>query len=494
VASWGFVQHTRASRLYAVLFGALLSIVVPPATASAQVTVGPDGSSPPQPAEDSAAAHGCSALPDQTRCVEQDGPEAAQRAQLVAPRLLLAVPRLLLRVASGALLLGTDFEDTQHVQHATDLFWNEQHTFGLFPAVFYETGIGWAFGARAEAKNLLHRDELLVLRAGFGGIYEQYYEALLQSDPKINGQRFWFRVAYGLGERDFYGIGNADLAPAASVALPLDAFAPTAAVKAHYRQSELRARAVADSRITRFLRLRTTELWRLRKLSAGDGVNSPPWIDQVYDPATLVGFDRTLVDAYTELDLHLDSRLHSSGDMPPDLPSSGWRMDVWGGAQLEMSRPAQAFGRVGFDLQPILNLYRGNRVLVLRVRGTSVIGDLDRIPFVDLPSLGGSLLLRGYEFGRFRGRATLLTSAEYRYPVQESIAAYLFVDAGRPYAQFSQVSWRSLADLRIGFGIGLDIYSPAATRLRVEVSSSSDGGVFAYLKLNSTDDDTTTYR
>jgi outer membrane protein assembly factor BamA len=106
-----------------------------------------------------------------------------------------------------------------------------------------------------------------------------------------------------------------------------------------------------------------------------------------------------------------------------------------------------------------------------------VLGSLAHVPFVDLPSLGGVELLRGYPVGRFRGRVTLLASAEYRYPIQPSIAAHVFVDAGRAYAEWSDLSWRSLTALRVGFGAGLQVYTQEATRFIADIATSIDGGI-----------------
>jgi outer membrane protein assembly factor BamA len=115
-----------------------------------------------------------------------------------------------------------------------------------------------------------------------------------------------------------------------------------------------------------------------------------------------------------------------------------------------------------------------------------VIGPLDAVPFFDLPSLGGSQLLRGYERGRFRGKLALLSTLEYRYPVQEGMAAYLFADAGRVYASWQELSPQPLRDVRLGFGGGLQIYSRLGATFLLQLASSIDGGLFVDLFFNTT--------
>jgi outer membrane protein assembly factor BamA len=138
-------------------------------------------------------------------------------------------------------------------------------------------------------------------------------------------------------------------------------------------------------------------------------------------------------------------------------------------------------------VQPLIDLYHGDRVLRLRVRTAWVVGSLERIPFLDLPQLGGASLLRGYGGGRFRGRGTVLASAEYRYPVQQNIAGYLFVDAGRAYVELAQLGASSLRGARVGFGGGLYAFTTGALLLRAQLASSIDGGLFLALRLDTSD-------
>jgi outer membrane protein assembly factor BamA len=125
---------------------------------------------------------------------------------------------------------------------------------------------------------------------------------------------------------------------------------------------------------------------------------------------------------------------------------------------------------------------------MLRVRTSWVIGHLDEIPFPDLPTLGGPKLLRGYTSGRFHDRGSLLGTVEYRYPVQDNIASYLFIDAGRVLDNLYDVSPTGLRDLRVSWGAGLYLFSGGGLLLRGQLASSIDGGLFINLLLDADDD------
>jgi hypothetical protein len=483
-------ESRRLARAIACAWLLVGTALLAPARAAA------DAGTQDQQAAEAEAGAGCAPLPGQTRCVAREaGTDAGRERLLVVPRLLLALPRLVVRVTTGVMLLGADVEDASHVTaRADELFWNDRRTFGVLPAFYYESGIGPSAGARVVANDAFGNGETLRLRGGFGGIHEQFYDARLETDPDRGAQHFWLRMAFVRRDRYFFGVGNADQGSASAISPPVDAFAPPAAVRTHYWENEFMVRAVTDSHVGGPFRVYVTELWRIRKPTVGSGGHDDaPWIDDVYTDGSLVGLNKMLIGSYSELSLHFDSRVRVRSDVPDDVAWSGLLVNVWSGVDFEMHSVGQAYGRAGFDVQPFIDLFRGNRMLLLRLRGASVLGPLDEIAFVDLPTLGGSLFLRCYELGRFRGRATLLGSAEYRFPVQESLAAYVFVDAGRPYTSLSDLSLASLASLRVGYGLGLDIFGVKDTRLRVELASSIDGGLFLYLKLNTGDEETYNY-
>jgi hypothetical protein len=295
------------------------------------------------------------------------------------------------------------------------------------------------------------------------------------------------------GER-FYGLGNGD-EPEAELVLPLDAQVEGPAVHTQYRVAEARANVAAEVAFARALTTRVLHGWRIRDVSSGPrGEFNSPWTDEIFDSDTLVGYGPALVDAYSEVSFILDTRQAVRADMPRELPGGGVLGQVWTGLQAGVVDPHPTFLRVGFDVQPFIDVYRGNRILHLRLRGATALGPISQIPFLDLPSLGGSQLLRGYNPNRFRGRVTLLASVEYRYPIQESFAAYVFSDVGQVWPGWQDITMSSFReDIRIGFGAGLQVYSATLPLFRGQIATSIDGGFFVHLKVNTSDDFASTY-
>jgi hypothetical protein len=436
-------------------------------------------------------------------CTEGDGPPPPDQADCVAqkeaeppdfswaPRAVLAVPRLAFRTTTELLMLGARLEDDHQVRrNAEQFFWNDERTFGVYPIVLYGTGVGGAVGVQLVHKDLAGHGEGLQLRAGYGSPYRMLYDAEIDSGARFGRVRPALLIGYlrNDGQR-FYGLGNADEQSASEVALPLDAQVPGPAVYTRYRVEQARANAAAEVELSRGLRTRALHSWRIRQVSTGsEGDFDAPWVTEVFDPDTLVGYGPALVDAYSELSLIVDTRTALRADVPRVLPGGGFRGQLWTGLQAGVVEPHPTFGRAGFDVQHFIDVYRGNRILRLRLRGASALGPVEQIPFLDVPSLGGSQLLRGYDTNRFRGRVTLLASAEYRYPIQESFAAYVFSDAGQVWPGWEDVAFGSLRDVRVGFGAGLQVYSSRLALFRGQLATSIDGGVFLHLKVNTSDD------
>lgn len=427
-----------------------------------------------------ASADGC---PD-SRCVAV--PPDPPSPLFYATRVLLAPARLALKTAIELLLIAPRLEDEYKLRDfAQDVFFDETHTYGLFPTAFYETGLAPNIGVRFIHKNVFGHRENLLVRAGYGGTYNQIYEVSSHSGQRFEGLRFAGSARYRVADRiSFFGIGDADEGTLEERAEPLPVFDPAVAVRAHYRVRELRTIVSAELPLAPHVWLLVTESVRHRELSRGTrDSRGTPWVGDAYVGSAVSSFDGPIIDSYSELMLRWDARRQLRADLPRDLPSSGVLLTSWLGLQQFVAGPESKFGRAGFDVQQFIDLYRGNRVLRLRARGAMLLGPRANIPFIDYPSLGGSHSLRGYQVQRFRGLATVLVSAEYRYPVQENIQSYLFVDAGHAFASFSD----PILPLRVGFGAGLSIHTFSRAMLRFELATSIDGGAFVSLRLDSTD-------
>jgi outer membrane protein assembly factor BamA len=196
--------------------------------------------------------------------------------------------------------------------------------------------------------------------------------------------------------------------------------------------------------------------------------------------ANLTGFAGTKY-GYGELEVRYDTRRASNAYEAPVFTSRGTLLAAYGGAAIAVDAASADYGRYGIDAQQFFRLAEGPRVLSLRAHLEGVTGKLDEVPFTDLPRLGGKQSLRGYPLDRFRDRIAALGSAEYTWDLARMISANLFVDAGRVYRSVDDLS---LDDLRVGYGVGLDLHSERSFVGRVEVSSSIDGGVFVDLSLD----------
>jgi hypothetical protein len=429
---------------------------------------------------------------DRAQCVEvrkQDPNEL----WLWVPRAALAIPRLAFSVLTAPIGLLQKFETQYRVSERIDeLLWNDAHTIGVIPTAFYETGLSPSVGLRFINSDTFGHRERLFLRTAFGGGHNQLYYASIDSGKRFVDARQQLSVAYRRHENGrFYGAGDLDVGPAPPPSLRLNALSPPHAVATRYdlEQVDVGVTSYVDlAPLPPPFELRVQQRIRYREVDTTGKEKKTPWVDQVFSEESLVGLGDKELTSYTEIGMRYDTRQSTRADMPRALPSRGLYVDAWSGVQVAISGGEAPFGRVGFDVQPFFDLFRGDRVLRLRARFVSLVGPTERIPFADLPSLGGGLLLRGYPSRRFSGQATMLMSAEYRYPVQEGYAIYGFVDAGRAYARTSDMRGSALLPSRFGFGGGVVFYSMSDLSLRMQLATSIEGGFILFITLDGTDE------
>ena len=103
---------------------------------------------------------------------------------------------------------------------------------------------------------------------------------------------------------------------------------------------------------------------------------------------------------------------------------------------------------------------------------TTVTADGNVVPFYLLPELGGHSALRGYSSWRFRDRARLLLSGEYRWSAGPLVDMALFVDAGQVAPRLGDLSF---SELHTSYGVGFSVHTPSATVTRLEVARSREG-------------------
>jgi len=95
--------------------------------------------------------------------------------------------------------------------------------------------------------------------------------------------------------------------------------------------------------------------------------------------------------------------------------------------------------------------------------------------------LGGADFLRGYDFERFRDRVSALGSVEYVWDLARWFDAAVFVDVGRVYDSLSALG---LDDMRVGYGIALEVNNDNSFLFELSAASSIDGGLFFNLSFN----------
>src|SRR5262249_32857723 len=146
-------------------------------------------------------------------------------------------------------------------------------------------------------------------------------------------------------------------------------------------------------------------------------------IDQVYDPAGLVGFDGGARHAYGEFEMRWDGRARGSLWEPRDVHATGSLASVLVGRVHSLDGQPD-FTRADLELQQFVRVAPGPRVLAFRFLAEAVSGSRADVPMSELPALGGDFL-RGYPYQRFRDRASALGSVEYWWDLSHFSDAHL---------------------------------------------------------------------
>lgn len=468
----------RRRRCLAELAASYLVFAVPAAASAA-----PSDSAPRRTSEAGAAAVENDEAPppprpDQAHGLRTRAPTNARTAAYWAPRAVLFVPRYAIELALQPLRLGAIAYDRYAVRaRAEAVFFNEDRSFGVYPLAFIETGFGLNVGARVLHRNLFGHGEGLHARASFGGLYRQRYEIDLSSG-RLLGDRLELGVGVGfriVRRARFFGIGNADEHPFDPEAPPLDAWSQ-GAVDARYARDEVLAAISAKIALRDPFRLRlTTQLaWRRFSDPHGDTLA----VGRAFDLRTVTGFASGQQRAYTEAELVIDTTRYAGSHLPRATPSRGWLVHTWAGLGIGFGGDRSRYVRAGTDVQRFIDLRHGNRVLRLRGWVDVLNAPRSRVAFIDLPTLGGPTMLRGYVRERFRGRMAALGSAEYSWPIDRTITAFLFTDIGRVWSTWPLEMKRP----RVGFGGGLLLATRRRFFARIQIAGSIDGEVFFNLR------------
>jgi len=377
--------------------------------------------------------------PDEASGVEHEAATPVQEHLLWIPRTILLVPRWVVWSVSQPVRGGAyvyERYDLPGVFRRT--FFNVSETFGIYPIATYETTFGVTMGARLVHRDLFGEHERLKLRANWGGRYQQAYGINVRSGRRIPHLSLELDGSYERRpDEPFYGIGN------------------DADMETRFQEDLVRSVLTLDAPIVDALSFRVETAVVNREVMG-------------------MRVDNTRVEGQ----LVYDSRQPSSIYANKVLDATGWFASVYGGFTRGIGDDPSRFTSYGTEVQRFLDLYHGTRVLALRLLVEEIRGTAS---FIDLPRLGGTEFLRGYPSGRFRDNALALATAEYTWDLGNFFAAYTFVDAGRVYPSLGDFTFE---DLRIGYGIGVELHTDRAYIGRVQVAASRDGDFLLDLVLS----------
>jgi hypothetical protein len=438
----------------------LLTIVLAARVAAADSADATSTSSAEQPA----------VQPDQVSGVAVDDDDsstlrAVGRVALYPVRLGSAVAMSPLR--GGAWLV----ERYQLRDRVQQWFVSDDGTEGIYPTAFVETGVGLNLGAHAFDTDLFGHGEHLNAAAGFGGEFKQRYDLSVTTGKLLGDTSLGVRLSYRAWDRsNFFGIGNGDATAPMGTLQPLDQ-----AVHTRFAQDVSHVELSGSTPLVGPISVGVVGDATRRTFSTNAQLDGFAPIASVYDPMTLVGFNRGAENFYGEASLSVDSRTVANRYISQTWPSSGWYGHAGAGFTQGVNGDPSHYIRYSADLRRYIDLFNGDRVLVVRGYLEGVTAADTAIPFTDLPRIGGNELLRGFEIDRFRDRVATVGSLEYDFPLQSWIGAYAFADAGRVA---HSIGGLDPAGVHVGWGGGLELHTHDAFLVRLQAAHSVDGTFF----------------
>lgn len=161
----------------------------------------------------------------------------------------------------------------------------------------------------------------------------------------------------------------------------------------------------------------------------------------------------------------------------PNRPARGWFLKA--NVESPIAPSKTEFGsRYGYydysvEGQAILPLHGPHRVLVFtqRFRRVDPFGSTS-VPFYRLPVLDLNNGLRAFERNRFQDRGAIVSNIEYRYPVWRTWDAFLFVDGGQTFDEYSDVA---LDKYEYAGGGGVRLLTEQNLQFLLQVGFGSEG-------------------
>jgi len=408
--------------------------------------------------------------PDAARNLVHDDRSGA-RHLLWVPRALLFLPRWGLWVAAAPLRGGLYAFEAYGLNERVRRLFSGEGLFVIYPSVAREAGHGLTYGIGAGFGPWVRANFL------FGGEVRQVYELRLRTHH-LFGKKLELELAgqvHLLDDSYFFGIGNGDLEDAAMTS-GVDALRDPTAVTTRYDQRIFRGEVAARWKVAPRIMLRPSTALIFKDFSTINGTSGGRIdVGAVYDTASLIGYAGGVSYSYSELRAIYDDRRSTNPFVSLAQPSTGWKVESFAGYARGFDQDPSRYVHYGLDIQRYFDLYLGDRVLLLRAYLDGVTGDIDNVPFTELPRIGGSRLARGYLRNRFRDRLVTELTAEYKYPISRTLGAFVFVDEGEALRKLTDFD---PTELHPSYGGGIQIHTASLFLTRFLVGFGDDGFTF----------------
>lgn len=133
------------------------------------------------------------------------------------------------------------------------------------------------------------------------------------------------------------------------------------------------------------------------------------------------------------------------------------------------------FLKINGNLKKFIEL-RPRHVLAFQAKTRMTFGET---PFLDMATLGGDDILRGYASNRFRDHHFFATQVEYRFPLFWRFGMVAFAGGGDVFSRPQDLSWRNM---KYAAGIGFRFLVNTAERIngRIDFSYGAEGFNFYF--------------
>ena len=186
----------------------------------------------------------------------------------------------------------------------------------------------------------------------------------------------------------------------------------------------------------------------------------------------MVGFERRL--SFLDVGLAL---AHDTRDVAGAPESGGLRRFTFKRLQ-GIEQDGFNYFQYEVDLRQFFRLWLPRRVLAIRNvwNFQHAPGD-NQVPFYRLNVLDNGSALRGFRYGRFRDKSSVLFNAEYRYMVWDLIDVTLFYDTGKV---FNDIEEFNFDDFEYSYGGGFRFRSDEAFIFRAQIGYGGEDVIFSF--------------